>query len=81
MSAGSPELGLALHCTLQALCKSLLQRPVSVMCSWKCLLCYFSMCWNYAYALANGADAGYIFVPIASCPEHGESAIEPIALA
>lgn len=29
----------------------------------------------------DGADAGYIFVPIASCPESGESAFEPIALA
>lgn len=29
----------------------------------------------------DGANAGYIFVPIASCPESGESAFEPLALA
>ena len=81
MSAGSPEVGLLItaHCKLcvRVYCKDLSLSHVhgSVDCA------IFSMCGNYACAMADGADSGYIFVPIASCPERGESAIEPIALA
>lgn len=76
-----PEVSLVSQCTLQALCKSFSQNRSlsrihgSVGCAIFPCMETMPMQWM------DGADTGYTFVPIASCPESGESAFEPIALA